>query len=175
MCLLFKVQNMKGIKKLSFLIFLIFLICAIFYFLDKNEILEIKHEGFKSFVYFGIIVFSYLAILFSYLSYEKLKFKILFSILPIFAFIEILNFGILRTIFYSSSWKTQTIIYQNTLDESKKVEFQMLNKGALGYRRRTVEVNYITNWFFISKEKGIYNSDWKKVNLEVNELGLKSI
>jgi hypothetical protein len=97
----------------------------------------------------------------------------LFSILPILTFIEILNFGILRTIFCSSSWKTQTIIYQNILDESKKVEFQMLDKGAFGYRRRTIEVNYITNWFFISKEKGIYNSDWKKVNLEVNELGLK--
>ncbi|WP_396217271.1 hypothetical protein, partial [Flavobacterium sp.] len=65
----------------------------------------------------------------------------MFSILPILAFIEILNFGILRTIFCSSSWKTQTIIYQNTSDESKKVEFQMLDKGAFGYRRRTIEVN----------------------------------
>ncbi len=166
-------QLIKYKKKLSFLIFVIFLLCSIFYFLDKNEIIEIKHEGFKSFVYYGIIVFSFFSILFSFLSYEKLKFKILFSILPILAFIEILNFGILQTIFCSSSWKTQTINYQNTLDESKKVEFQMLDKGAFGYRRRTVEVNYITNWFFISKEKGIYNSDWKKVNLEVNELGLK--
>ena len=164
---------MKEIKKLGFLIFAIFLLCSIFYFLDKNEILEIKNEGFKSFVYCGIIVFSFFAILFSLLSYEKLKFKILYSILPILTFIEILNCVILRTIFCSSSWKTQTIIYQNTLDESKKVEFQMLDKGAFGYRRRTVEVNYITNWFFISKKEETYSSDWKKVNLEVNELGLK--
>ncbi len=141
---------MKEIKKLSFLIFVIFLFCSIFYLLDKNEILEIKHDGFKSFVYYGIIIFSFFSILFSFLSFKEIKLKILFSILPILAFIEILNFGILRTIFCSSSWKTQTIIYQNTLDESKKVEFQMLNKGAFGYRRRTVEVNYITDWFFIS-------------------------
>ena len=65
MCKLVNVQIMKGIKKLSFLIFVIFLICAIFYFLDKNEILEIKHEGFKLFVYYGIIVFSFFSILFS--------------------------------------------------------------------------------------------------------------
>ena len=101
----------------------------------------------------------------------------MFSILPILAFIEILNFGILRTIFCSSSWKTQTIIYQNTLDESKKVEFQMLDKGAFGYRRRTVEVHYITDWFFISSPytEEIFNSDpnWKKADKEVNELGLK--
>jgi hypothetical protein len=58
-------------------------------------------------------------------------------------------------------------------DSSKKVEYQMMDIGAFGYRRRTVEVNYITDWFFISKEVGIYNSDWKKVTIEVNELKLK--
>ena len=73
----------------------------------------------------------------------------------------------------SSAWKTQYIYYQNKFDSSKKVEYQMMDIGAFGYRRRTVEVNYITEWFFISKEVGIYNSDWKKVTIEVNELKLK--
>jgi hypothetical protein len=167
---------MKEIKKLSVLIFLIFLFCSIFYLLDKNEILEIKHEGFKSFVYFGIIVFSLFSIFLNLFSFREIKLKLLFSILPIFAFIEILNFGMLRTIFCSSSWKTQNIIYQNKFDESKKVEFQMLDKGAIGYRRRTVEVNYITDWFFISRPytEEIYNPDWLKIGKEVNELELKN-
>lgn len=160
-------------KKFGFFIFAIFLFCYFFYLLDKNEILEIKQQGFKSFVYYGIIVFSFFSIFFPIISFEKLKFKILFSILPIFVFIEILNFGILRTIYCSSTWKTQTIIYQNKLDKSNKVEYQMMDIGAFGYRRRTIEVNYITDWFFISKEVGIYNSDWKKVTIEVNELKLK--
>ena len=164
---------MKEIKKLSFLVFAIFLFCFFFYVLDRNEILEIKHQGFKSFVYFGIIILSFFSIVFIFLSFEKLKLKILFSILPIITFLHILNFGMLRTIFCSSAWKTQIIIYQNKLDSSKKVEFQMLDIGFAGYERRTTEVNYITDWFFISKEEGIYNSDWKKVNMEVNELGLK--
>jgi hypothetical protein len=160
-------------KKFGFFIFAIFLFCYFFYLLDKNEILEIKQQGFKSFVYYGIIVFSFFSILFPIISFEKLKFKILFSILPIFVFIEILNFGIVRTVFVSSAWKTQYIYYQNKFDSSKKVEYQMMDIGAFGYRRRTVEVNYITDWFFISKEVGIYNSDWKKVTIEVNELKLK--
>ena len=84
-----------------------------------------------------------------------------------------MSFGIIATLFSATSWKTQTIIYQNKFDDSKKVEFQMLDIGALGYQRRIVEVNYITDWFFISKEEGIYNSDWKKINKEVNELELK--
>ena len=166
---------MKEIRKLSFLIFVIFLICYFFYLLDKNEILEIKNEGFKSFVYFGITPFSLFSILLNLFSFKEIKLKLLFSILPIFAFIEILNFGMVRTIFCSSSWKTQNIIYLNKFDESKKVEFQMLDKGAFGYRRRTVEVNYITDWFFISRPytEEIYNPNWLKTEKEVNELKLK--
>jgi hypothetical protein len=49
----------------------------------------------------------------------------------------------------------------------------MMDKGALGYQRRTIEMNYFTNWFFISKEVGNYNSDWEKITIEINELGLK--
>lgn len=164
---------MNEIKKLSFLLLAIFLFCYFFYLLDSNEILEIKHDGLKSFVYFGIIIFSFFSILFIFLSFEGIKLKILFSILPILAFIQILNYGIIATLFSASPWKTQTIIYQNKLDDSKKVEFQMLDIGFAGYEERTVEVNYITDWFFVSKEEETYNFDWKKVNKEVNELELK--
>ena len=168
---------MNELKKLSFFIFAIFLFCYFFYLLDSNEILEIKHDGLKFFVYFGIIIFSFFSILFAFLSFEGIKLKILFSILPIIAFIQILNFGMLGTVFCSSSWKTQTIIYQNKLDDSKKVEFQMYDIGFAGYHKRTVEVNYMTEWFFISSPytEEIFNSDsdWKKVDKEVNELGLK--
>lgn len=164
---------MNELKKLSFLIFAIFLFCYFFYLLDSNEILEIKQDGFKTFVYFGIIIFSFFSILFSLLCFEGIKPKILFSILPIIVFMQILSFGIINTLLSASSWKTQTIIYQNKFDSSKKVEFQMLDIGFAGYEKRTVEANYITDWFFISKEDGIYNSDWKKVEKEINELELK--
>lgn len=166
---------MNEIKKLSFLIFAIFLFCYFFYLLDSNEILEIKHDDLKSFVYFGIVIFSFFSVLFSFLCFEEIKLRVFFSILPIIAFLQILNFGIINTLFSATSWKTQTIVYQNKLDSSKKVEFQMLDIGFAGYEERTVEVNYITDWFFISKEDGIYNSDsdWKKVDKEINELELK--
>lgn len=168
---------MNEIKKLSFLIFAIFLFCYFFYLLDSNEILEIKHDGLKSFVYFGIIIFSFFSIIFAFLSFEGIKLKVLFSFLPIIAFIQILNFGIINTLFSASSWKTQTIVYQNKLDDSKRVEFQMYDIGFAGYHKRTVEVNYMTDWFFISSPytEEIFNSDsdWKKVDKEVNELGLK--
>jgi hypothetical protein len=51
-------------KKFGFLIFAIFLFCFFFYLLDKNEILEIKSQNFKSFVYLGLIPLSFFSILF---------------------------------------------------------------------------------------------------------------
>jgi len=157
---------MNEIKKLSFSLFAIFLFCYFFYLLDSNEILEIKHEGLKSFVYFGIIIFSFFSILFSFLCFEEIKLKVLFSILPIFAFIANFKFWNVTNFILFIILETQTIIYQNKFDPSKKVEFQMLDKGALGYRRRTIEVNYMTDWFFISSpyNEEIFNSDsdWEK-------------
>lgn len=160
-------------KKFGLLIFAIFVFCYFFYLLDKNEILEIKQQSFKSFVYLGLIPLSFFSILFSFFSFKKMSTRFILSLLPTIAIIQILSFGIVRTVFVSSAWKTQYIVYQNKFDSSKKVEYQMMDIGAFGYRRRTVEVNYITDWFFISKEKGIYNSDWKKATIEINELGLK--
>lgn len=164
---------MKEIKKLSIFIFGIFLICYFFYLLDTNQILEIKKQGFKSFIFMGIIPFSLFSILFIFLLIKSNILKLVAIILPTIALIQVYNFGILNTIFFSSSWKTQTIIYQNKFDDSKKVEFQMYDIGFAGYHERTVEVNYITNWFFISKEVGVYNSDWVKVDKEINEMNLK--
>ncbi len=160
-------------KKFGFFIFAIFLFCYFFYLLDKNEILEIKQQGFKSFVCLVLIPLSFFSILFSCFSFKKISIRFIVSLLPTIAIIQILSFGIVRSVFVSSAWKTQYIYYQNKFDSSKKVEYQMMDIGAFGYRRRAVEVNYITDWFFLSKEVGVYNSDWKKTTIEVNELKLK--
>ena len=76
----------------------------------------------------------------------------------------------------ASTWKTQEIIYQNAHFSNKKVEFQMQDLGALGYKRRTVELLYLTDLFMIVSpvEKDIDNSvEWLKVDQEINELLLK--
>ena len=67
--------------------------------------------------------------------------------LSILALIGILIIGPMKIIFSSGSWKTQTIIYQNGHLNFKKVEFQMQDVGALGYKKRTVEITYLTKLF----------------------------
>ena len=86
----------------------------------------------------------------------------------------------MKILFSAGAWRTQDILYQNGHLKFKTIEFQMQDKGALGYNRRTVEVLYLTKFFTISKEisdkqieKGL-GVEWVRVNEEINELELKS-
>lgn len=52
----------------------------------------------------------------------------------------------------------------------------MQDMGALGYHKRTVEVFYLTPYFMITSE--VPNDidkrvEWVRVDIDVNELGLK--
>ncbi|MFM1828400.1 MAG: hypothetical protein RL624_641 [Bacteroidota bacterium] len=82
----------------------------------------------------------------------------------------------MKILFSSGAWRTQTILYQNGHLSFKTVEFQMQDIGALGYKRRTVEVIYLTPLFMLTSE--VSNDidkrvEWIKVEREINELGLK--
>ncbi|WP_146052910.1 hypothetical protein [Aquimarina sp. I32.4] len=107
---------------------------------------------------------------------KTIKWKIIGSTLSIIVLMGIIIIGPLKIMFSSSSWKTQTILYQNGHLPFKKVEFQMQDVGALGYNKRTVEVIYLTDLFMIVSpvEKDIdQRVEWIKVDKEINELGLK--
>lgn len=75
--------------------------------------------------------------------------------------------GPIRLIFSSTVWKTKTVLYQNKYNAKKTIEFQRRDVGALGYRKRTVEVHNFTNLFMVVKplSKDLdENKEWIKVN-----------
>ncbi len=148
------------------------IILLVFFLLDFNSLFEIKNQWFKFIVYYGSLIFSLIALINTlFLSKTIVKF-----IVPVFCVLVILFLNPVRIIFKSSSWKTQKIIYKNGHLSFKNVEFQMRDKGALGYEKRIVEVIYITKLFMITNpvEKNIENKvEWIKVDEEINELGLK--
>lgn len=84
-------------------------------------------------------------------------------------------FLIMEILLLGSPYKTQTILYQNKKDKNIIIEFQMQDIGALGYNRRVVKVE--KGMFFNSAETidttKVDKSDWEKVDIDVNELGLK--
>ncbi len=142
--------------------------------LDGLTAFEIKNQAIKSFTYFGLLILTPMILIWNLITFKKRK--IIAGILPILTLIGILIIGPMKIFFSSSSWQTQTILYQNRHLGFKKVEFQMQDIGALGYNKRTVEVTYLTNLFMIVKpiEKYIDKRvEWERIDNEINELNLK--
>ena len=76
----------------------------------------------------------------------------------------------------TSDWKTQTRVYQNKYLPNTTIDFQIQDKGAFGYNRRTVERTKIFPFIYWTKkvsEKVVDTLTWEKVNLDINEQGLK--
>ena len=153
----------------------ILLFCFAFFCLDYFEVLLIKHEKFKSLIYFSFLISSLFSPLLLYTSSYSKRSKVLFSLIPIASILMILKIGILNFIFSITTWKTQTILYQNKENSNLKVEFQMLDIGFAGYDKREVEIHYFTDWFYTfkpRKEKYELNN-WYMINKEINELEIK--
>lgn len=142
------------------------------FLLDLLTGFDIKNQIIKSFVYL-FSTFGSVIILILNLKYNKSKFTLLLSIAGILLTIII---NPIRILMLQKSWKTQTILYENGHLSNKKIEFQMQDIGGRGYKKRTVEVFYLTNLFMITNEVDENfgkHSEWIKVDKEINELKLK--
>jgi len=105
---------------------------------------------------------------------EKLKSELktnLFLILCLF---------LLCTVIYSfqwgSGWKTQTILFHHLAETNRSIEFQIADQGIFGYSERIVEVKrYFLFIEYIKEisEEDIDTTEWKKVDIFINEAGLK--
>ncbi len=86
-------------------------------------------------------------------------------------------FIVIRIIFlWGSDWKTQIIIFQNLHLANRTIEFQLQDIGAFGYKRRTIDKLKLIPFVSFIKEVDENNLDtltWKKVDIDVNEMGLK--
>ena len=154
----------------------ILLLTVLMLLLNELTYFEIKNQQVKSFIYFGILVLPMLTLTFSLVFLKKTTRKVMGSILPILTLIGIFIIGPKNIIFSSSTWKTQSVLFQDKNLNFKKVEFQMQDVGNFGYNKRTVEVTYLTDFFMIVKPVGEYineKNEWIKIDEEINELGLK--
>jgi hypothetical protein len=85
---------------------------------------------------------------------------------------------------WGSGWATQEIVYQHRHSANRTIEFQMLDVGALGYARRVVDQRQLlpgVRWILKDFGRGtndvvkseLDSVEWKEVNIDTNELGLK--
>jgi hypothetical protein len=146
------------------------------FLLDGLTRFDIKNQFLKSFVFFGFSIGTPTLLLWNLFSIKTKTKRIIATVYPTFFLILIFVVNPMKILFSSGAWRTQTILYQNGHLSFKTVEFQMQDIGALGYKRRTVEVIYLTPLFMLTSE--VSNDidkrvEWIKVEREINELGLK--
>ncbi len=122
------------------------------------------------------MILTPITLIWNLLHFMRRNSKIISVTIPLVSLIGLLVVGPSKIAFASSAWKTQEIVYQNGHSHFKTVEFQMQDVGALGYNKRTVEVMHLTDLFMIVgpvDENIEERIEWVKVNIKVNELGLK--
>lgn len=106
------------------------------------------------------------------------KLKTTKSIAFVFAVVGIACF-LKAYLSWGGDWKTQTILYENLANSSKTINYQMRgDRFSFGYKKRVVEINKLLptiEWTTDVDTLLIEKSQWKKVNKEVNEIGLNSV
>ncbi len=153
-----------------------FYLTVTLFLLDRLPNFDIKNQTLKTLIYWGILIETPLVLIWNaYIQKTKLK-KLIWAIFPIITLISIFIINPMIILFSSGAWQTQTILYKNTHLNFKQIEFQMQDIGALGYKKRTVEVIYLTPFFTISSsipENIEQKLEWIKVDEEINEVEFK--
>ncbi len=148
----------------------LFVLSAILIALDSFTNFEINHTTVYGAI--QVILVSTLALL---ISNSKVKFKTI--ILVLIGTVGVFWYA-LSLFTWGGQWCTQTIIYQHKYNKNRTIELQMVDEGVFGYGRRTIDrIKLIPffDWTEEIQEIEVDSSDWNKVNLEVNELGIKEI
>jgi hypothetical protein len=101
------------------------------------------------------------------------------------AFVAVAAIGTLLRygLVWGGDWSTDTVMYQNRYSANRTIEFQLQNPGPGSYNKRIVDKFNLMPGISWVKVLGKYPTDivksninaseWKKVDIEVNELGLK--
>jgi len=79
---------------------------------------------------------------------------------------------------WGGDWKTQTILYQNLSNKNKTIEFQMRgDRFSFGYKKRVINRLKLFpgfDWNSDIDTTTINRTQWKKINVYVNEMKLAS-
>lgn len=150
----------------------------VLFLFDICDVFQTKIEFFKALTYYGVLILPIPLLIMEFKTNRSLSKPILRKGIPMLTIIALLYINPIRIIFNTATWKTQTVVLISEKMTDHKVEFQMKDVGALGYAKRTAEVIYFSKYFYIVWEKkydtrNFIAHQWKRVNENVNEMGLK--
>lgn len=145
------------------------------FLLDHFTALDFKGGFFPSVISYGALLLPLPVLIWRMVARKRRFWKSPLAILSVLTLLVVLWKGPVRVMFSASPWRTQTITHQHRQCSFIRIEEQMRDVGALGYRRRTVRVIYLTPWTILAKPAGAVmnkSEKFRSVHLEVNELEL---
>ena len=154
------------------ILLIIWLIVTIIIFGEILTSLEITNSYIK---YLSILIFIYGIINFVSYKISWLRKKSFMISLIIFGVILLTKYFT----DFRGEWKTQTIILQNRENINRTIEFQLQDKGALGFNRRTIDRTKIIPFLSLIneiKESDLIEFDklkWNEVNIDINGQNFK--
>jgi len=155
-----------------------FYIVLSLFLLDIFDLFQTKIGFLKAVIYYGVLILPIPLLIMEFKANRNLSEPILRKLIPILTIIGLVYLNPLKILFNVTTWKTQTVELINGNKGSHKVEFQMRDIGALGYAKRNAEVYYLTKYFYLVlsenyDDRNFIGTDWKRVNQNINEIGLK--
>jgi hypothetical protein len=136
--------------------------------------LNLNYFGLTNSVYLLTLFFSF----FAAMAITNIFLKNIVKIIPSLIFISLLLFSWISSPLgnkFTSGWHTVWIEYRQIKHPDTYIAQQMLDAGALGYKRRVVRVTPIIpliSWVTLIDTATI-GLEWKKVNENLNSFNLK--
>lgn len=156
----------------TILLYLLFLISATLLILNRYTALYINN----SIIHLALIIIAMVALLFI-IGQILGKLKNRQSKLICILFVSLLSFA-KAFLTWDGDWKTQIILYQKAANKNLTVDFQMQdNRFRFSYKKRIAKRLKLFpgfDWITDVDTATLNAREWKKMNLYVNELHLKS-
>jgi len=155
---------------------IIYVLTVLLFLLDVFTSFDIKSQSIKSLVYIGLLISTPLILVWNIMFVRIKTTRAILVLFPMIMLIGIILLNPQQILSSTSAWQTQTVLYKNRHISFKAIEFQIQNRGAMGYHKRTIEVCYLTPFFMVTSEvpnKVDLRPEWVKVDRDVNEFGLK--
>ncbi|RYE57188.1 MAG: hypothetical protein EOP48_06360 [Sphingobacteriales bacterium] len=163
-------------KRATAFLHIIYSLAVLLLILDSLNGFDIKSQMLKCFSYFSVLIGTPAVLAWNLFSKTQSKRKPGWIFFTAVILVVVALTGPMKFFFTSGAWCTQTVMYEHGHFSFKTIEFQMQDLGALGYKSRTVEVLYLTPLFIIINDFPCNvepQTEWIKVDKDINELGLK--
>jgi hypothetical protein len=169
-------MNLKN--KLLIALNVMYSFIVILFIADYFSLFEISSQLVKSMVYIWCMAGTLLMVMINMILIQNKILGRVGFVIPILIAFGIIYLNPIDLFYKMTTWKTQTILFENVKSSNRTIEFQMQDTGALGYNLRTVEVYKFGFIFRKVREinlSELSTTEWTEVNRTINELGLKGV